>query len=132
MHVDEFLGKIKDWASTQRDVGYILLVGSHARGAARGDSDIDLVIITERPEQYIDDNSFAYLFGPVKSAAKENWGRVISIRVFYEGGPEVEYGITSYIWISRPLDSGTVRVLNGGCKVIYDQKGDFEDIIKSS
>ena len=71
--VDEFLAKIMDWGSKQRDIGFILLVGSHARGTARKDSDVDLVIITERPEHYLDNNDFIYLFGSVKNSGKEEY-----------------------------------------------------------
>jgi predicted nucleotidyltransferase len=47
--IRNFLDAFIPWASSQADVQGIALVGSYARGAARDDSDIDLVILTHQP-----------------------------------------------------------------------------------
>jgi uncharacterized protein len=44
-HIHEFLDAFVHWASVQEDKQAIALVGSYARGAARTDSDIDLVLL---------------------------------------------------------------------------------------
>ena len=45
----------------------------------------------------------------------EYYGACTSIRVWYEDGREVEFGIVEPPWISMPLDNGTYRVV-----AIYD------------
>ena len=61
--IREFLDEFISWASQQPDVQGVALVGSYARGAARDDSDIDLVILTEQPQTYLDDISWIERFG---------------------------------------------------------------------
>jgi predicted nucleotidyltransferase len=39
--------EVAQWASRQADIAAVALVGSWARGAARVDSDIDLMILTD-------------------------------------------------------------------------------------
>lgn len=129
MDISLFLNSIKQWANQNDDIKALILVGSYARGEAREDSDVDLVIITSNSDAYIN-NNFIDNFGKVKEFKKENWGRVTSIRVWYaNNGLEVEFGITTPIWVDKPLDDGTFRVLSDGYKVIVDKENYFKDII---
>jgi hypothetical protein len=50
--------------------------------------------------------------------------------VFYEGGPEVEYGITSSKWATLPLDEGTLKVLRDGVKVLLDRDGSLNRAVE--
>ena len=45
----EFLFRFTAWAASQPDIVAVGLAGSHARGAARPDSDVDLVILSTDP-----------------------------------------------------------------------------------
>ena len=54
-HIRDFLHGFVRWASAQLDVQAIALVGSYARGEARDDSDIDLVLLTDQPQNYLED-----------------------------------------------------------------------------
>ena len=72
----------------------IALVGSYARGEARDDSDIELVILTDQPRQYLDDVLWIERFGSVEKHQTEDYGKLISLRVWYQNGREVEYGVT--------------------------------------
>ena len=123
MKIDRLLAQIKEWAEAQRDITGVLLVGSHARGTGRADSDVDLVILTIQPEAYLESISFAERFGSISASQKEDWGRVTSVRVWYEGGPEVEFGFTRPDWAAPPLDAGTRRVLSDGARVVFDREG---------
>ncbi len=123
MKIDRLLAQIKGWAEAQRDITGVLLVGYHARGTARADSDVDLVILTIQPEAYLESISFAERFGSISASQKEDWGRVTSVRVWYEGGPEVEFGFTRPDWAAPPLDAGTRRVLSDGARVLFDREG---------
>lgn len=112
--IRDFLNALVVWASDQSDVQAIALVGSYARGAAREDSDIDLVILTNQPAKYLDDIQWTERFGSVDKHQTEDYGKLISFRVWYLNGPEVEYGITTPDWAATPLDPGTREVILGG------------------
>lgn len=92
--IRDFLTPFVSWASDQSDVQAVTLVGSYARGAPRDDSDIDLVILTEEPQKYLADFEWIENFGAVETQSSEDYGKLISVRVFYQDGVEVEYGIT--------------------------------------
>lgn len=131
MSILSFFKKVEKWASKNDDIEALIVVGSYARGEARADSDIDLVIITTNPETYLSNNFFCD-FGKVKEFKKEDWGRVTSLRVWYEdNGLEVEFGITTPIWAERPLDAGTFKVLSDGFRVIVDKVNYFQDIMNN-
>jgi predicted nucleotidyltransferase len=93
-HIQDFLNAFINWASAQEDVDGIVLVGSYARGAARADSDIDLVLLTDQPQKYLEDLKWVERFGLLEKHQTEDYRRLISIRVWYQNGVEVEYGIT--------------------------------------
>ena len=93
-HIRNFLDAFVPWASAQEDIQAIALVGSYARGAARDDSDIDLVFLTDKPQKYLEDLKWMERCGLVEKHQTEDYGRLTSIRVWYQNGVEVEYGIT--------------------------------------
>ncbi len=121
MQLNNFLLDLQKMGQKNKDIFGILLVGSYARNEARQDSDIDIVILTKNPNLYLDDYSFANLFGDVDKIEKEFWGKVTSVRVWYKNGYEVEFGITTPDWAAVPLDAGTERVLTDGHKIIYEE-----------
>ncbi len=119
---------ITDWAKTQPVLRALALVGSHARGTERADSDIDFVALTTAPESFR--NDAVWLEGidwnalgarPVKWQ-DEDYGRLWSRRIWLEGNAaEVEIGFALPSWASiDPLDSGTRRVIADGCRILYD------------
>jgi len=123
-HIREFLGAFVDWASDQPDVQAIALVGSYARNAARDDSDIDLVILTDRPRIYFENIAWIARFGAVEKHQIEDYGKLTSLRVWYRNGHEVEYGMTMPDWAAIPLDAGTREVIRGGMIVLFE-RGDL-------
>jgi predicted nucleotidyltransferase len=109
-HIQDFLNAFVNWASTQEDVQGIALVGSYARDEARDDSDIDLVLLTKKMQQYLENVKWIERFGVVEKHQVEDYGKLISIRVWYESEVEVEYGIT----VSAPPN---LAVSSTGCPV---------------
>jgi len=127
---DELVKAVALWAENHVDIVSVALVGSHARGAARSDSDVDLVIQCASPARYLGDLTWISEFGVAKDVSVEDYGVVQSVRVFYEGGPEVEYGITSSKWATLPLDEGTLKVLRDGVKVLLDRDGSLNRAVE--
>jgi predicted nucleotidyltransferase len=72
--VSRLLDAVIDWVSAQPDACGLALVGSHARHAARPDSDIDLVILTLRVSDYVAATDWAMRFGDVDHLGVEPHG----------------------------------------------------------
>jgi len=53
---------------------------------------VDLVVITDEPDVYLNEPTWAYAFGTVVSHQIEHDGKVTSLRVRYEDQLEIEYG----------------------------------------
>ena len=126
--VAELIEGVRAWAETRPDVLGVALVGSYARQTATAESDVDLVIVCASPPALIDNVGWIRAFGMPQRTAREDWGRVISLRVWYAGGLEVEFGIADRGWASLPLDPGTRRVLEDGCIVIFDRGSAFAGV----
>ena len=126
----ELVRAVTSWATMRLDVRCVALVGSHARGSARPDSDVDFVIVCETPAQYVQDVSWAGRFGIAHTVSVEDWGRLHAVRVFYSGGLEAEFGFTSLEWVALPLDEGTVEVLEDGAMVLVDRDGDLNQAVE--
>lgn len=119
--VDQFLKDLARWARLQNDLLAAALLGSYARGAATPDSDVDILLISSQPEQYWKDSSWTAKFGVVEERQIEQYGLVTSLRIWYAGGMEVEYGIADERWAALPLDAGTRQVISDGIRVLFER-----------
>jgi predicted nucleotidyltransferase len=124
------LEQITAWFQERAGVAAIALVGSHARGAARPDSDIDLVILVDDPQAYRNEQGWlstlvvGVLNDLVVTSQDEDYGPLWSRRVFLASGHEVEFGFARPAWAAtEPLDSGTAQVVRDGCRALYDPRG---------
>lgn len=120
---EQFLERLRLWAEQRQDIRALAVVGSFARGDAREDSDLDVVMLTSEPSAYLQDTRWVSDFGRAHTVGLESYGRVTSVRAFYDQGLEVEFAIASADWASPPLDSGTVDVARGGIVVLTDRDG---------
>jgi len=123
------LETVAHWAKAQENVRGLALVGSHARNAARPDSDIDLVVLAQNPRNFRDAAWLTTIewsragVHPVKWSHEE-YGVVWSLRAWFEPECEVEFGFASLSWAdASPVDEGTRRVISDGCRVLYDPDG---------
>lgn len=120
-HIHDFLNCLVERFSTQEDVHAIALVVSYAHATARDDSDIDLVILTDRPGKYLESAVWAEQFGEIEKYQTEDYGKLISLRVWYRNSFEVEYGITTPDWAAQPLDAGTQQVIDDVMLVLFER-----------
>lgn len=124
---ERLLELIAKWATARRDISGVALVGSHARGSARADSDIDLVLLTAIPETFRAEESWV---GDIDWSAEgthpatwrdEDYGNVWSRRIWLSSGAELEISFAPLSWADiNPLDAGTRRVISGGCRILHD------------
>jgi len=121
--ISHFLHRMAAWAAQQSAIMGVALVGSHARGAARPDSDIDLVLLCTEPDAFLTDTAWIHLFGAVETCHTEEWGLVTSLRVHYKEGFEVEFGMTTLVWAGLPVDPSTRRVVSHGMRILVDREG---------
>ncbi len=110
-----------NWAESQPQIQLLALAGSHARGAAQADSDIDLVILADRPEDYLNETGWTETFGRVKTFQFEDWGKVTSLRAWYEDGMEVEFGFGKPDWAVDAEDVGTCKVIQDGIWILFSR-----------
>lgn len=118
----DFIEDFMRWATRRKDIRAAALVGSYAREEMEADSDVDLVIITENPEKYITNSEWARVFGKPITKKVEEYGKLTSLRVWYESGLEIEYGFTSREWVKKPLDKGTKEVIDDGLRVLFEKE----------
>ena len=118
----DFIEDFMRWSKKRRDIRAVALVGSYARGAATESSDVDLVILAEEPNKYIADTEWTMVFVVVIAKKVEEYGRLTSLRVWYESGLEIEYGFTTREWIQSPLDEGTKQVIKEGMRVLFEKE----------
>lgn len=127
MELTIFLKAVSKWAETCEDVLGLALVGSHARSAAGTDSDVDLLVLCESLDALTNNQDWVELFGEIREIGTECYGSIRSVRVFYEVGIEVEFGIAEVSWATIPLDSGTRRVISDGMRILYDREDFLQD-----
>jgi predicted nucleotidyltransferase len=121
---EKFLKSFLQWAQSQNDILGVALVGSEARNTSTAESDVDLVVISSKADHYLQDRSWIHLFGKVQRQQAEDYGKLISLRAWYEDGPEVELGITDESWAAMPLDEGTRQVISEEMVVLFE-RGDI-------
>ena len=128
-HVDAFLAAVSTFAIAHPNVRALVLVGSYARGTARPDSDIDVIVLVDDPTAFLDQIGWVRVFGDVSHASREYWGRLTALRIRYDSGLEVEFGLTKPEWALVP-DAGTIEVLRDGFQVIFDPSGMLERFVR--
>lgn len=128
--VQTFLDQLSSWTAGQSQLSGVLLVGSQARSASRPDSDVDLVLLAVDPQIYLKNIEWAADFGSVSRHALEDWGKLTSVRVWYQNGLEVEFGFANQSWITSPMDPGSRQVLAAGYRILFERHSLISKVIK--
>jgi predicted nucleotidyltransferase len=130
--IDELLARIVAWAEPRPDVIGLALVGSHARGAAKPGSDVDVVLVVESMDPYLADDAWPSSFGELQSLHDEDYGLVRSRRAVYQSGVEVEWGLADRRWLQVPPDPGTAEVVAAGMRILYDPSGGLVALLRAA
>ncbi len=121
--IENVIARVTEWVAGRRDVVGLLLVGSVARGAAREDSDVDLIVLSTDPGRYAE-LGWAAELGFGKPIRAQEWGAIIERRCRTGSGLEVEFGFGEPSWAGiDPVDPGTRRVVTDGCRPLHDPHG---------
>ena len=99
--MEDFISALKAFSENNSFIESVILVGSYARGTNQEDSDLDIVVITPNKAEMVANQDFVQNFGKVLSKQTEYYGACTSVRVWYENGPEVEFGIAEPSWIGK-------------------------------
>jgi hypothetical protein len=102
MDAERFIQVMVDWAKARPTIQAVAVVSSHARGTARADSDIDLVLLTINPSGFRTDTAWLdaiewnAIGGRPMKWEDEDYGELWSRRLWLEGnGGEAEFGFAS-------------------------------------
>jgi len=128
MNAERIIQAIVDWAKAQPTIQAAAVIGSHARGTARADSDIDLVLLTPNPTSFragtawLDAIAWNAIGAQPMKWQDEDYGALWSRRVWLgQSAGEIEFGFASPSWANaNPVDPGTRRVIAEGCRILHD------------
>jgi predicted nucleotidyltransferase len=132
VRVRALLDGVRAWAADRPDVLAVGLVGSWARGAARPDSDVDLVLVVHDAAGYFAFPAWLAGFGSPTDRLDERRGALRAMRVWFADGPEVEFGFVRPAWCEvDPVDPGVHRVVRDGLIPLYDPDGLLADLMQA-
>ncbi|KKI90021.1 hypothetical protein WQ54_23130 [Bacillus sp. SA1-12] len=126
--VNLLLENFKEWSGQQPTIKGVAVVGSFARGDFHLNSDVDLTIISIDKDLTLESIKNDFHFGHIESSTIEQWGILTSLRIFYDNGLEVEYGVVTDRWVKEPLDEGTKNVVKNGFKIITEKEDIFSSV----
>jgi predicted nucleotidyltransferase len=119
--VDAVIQRVSAWVASRADIRGLALVGSYAKGNPTQDSDVDLIVLTNRPPDYIGRDDWITELGAGEPVKTETWGAITERRLRQVDGLEVEIGFGEPSWAStKPVDAGTRRVVLDGIRILHD------------
>jgi uncharacterized protein len=122
--VEAFLARAGEWAAGRPEIRALAHVGSWARGDARMDSDIDLVLLSDEVDAYISTEAWARELGGDRVTRTLPRGAVTERRFALPSGLEVDVGVGAPAWASvAPMDPGTRQVVGEGMRILHDPEG---------
>jgi RimJ/RimL family protein N-acetyltransferase/predicted nucleotidyltransferase len=128
--VEDVLAAASRWARHHAEVRGLALVGSWARAAARANSDVDLVLLTDNPSVFTDRQDWTADLGAVGVTREQQWGPIAERRLLLPSGLELEVGVAPTSWAAtNPVDAGTRHVIGAGVRVLHDPDGLLQRLV---
>ena len=118
------------WAGQRPDLLAVALVGSWARGEARADSDIDLVLLANAPATLRSDSGWPHEIRWASTGLQPltwsdvDYGAAWSRHLQLSPDVEIELTFADPGWANTmPVDSGTLAVIADGFQILLDKMG---------
>jgi hypothetical protein len=132
--LEQILAAISAWARSRADIHGLALVGSWARGSARRDSDIDLVLVVPDPQKFRSDEHWLgeidWAGGRVADWHDAEYGSAWSRHVALKPHCQIEFTFCAVSWAATdPIDTGTADVVSGGCRILVDKMQLFGNLL---
>lgn len=135
-NIEILLVDVIQWTRQRSDIRAALLIGSYARGSARSDSDVDILVLTEQPSAYRDTTAWANDFNwsvwraPMAHWRDADYGPVWSRHFVLQDGSDIEFGFGHPNWAqTEPVDEGTRDVVRNGARIMYDPDGLLKQLL---
>jgi uncharacterized protein len=127
---DAIVDAVSWWAIERDDIRAMALLGSWARGSQRKTSDVDLLLLTDQTEEYLDGRTWLAQINfrnanyAVQSSDCAVYGEVWSRHVHLLPAAEVELTFARCSWAkTNPIDCGTRSVVKDAFRIIFDKDG---------
>lgn len=115
---------MSEWSAGRPDVVAVGLAGSFAHGDARMDSDVDILVLTNDKQPYVEGEAWISELGGLRLIKTEQWGPMTERRLVLPSVLEVEMGFAPPSWTATdPVDWGTRNVVEDGISVLHDPQG---------
>jgi hypothetical protein len=121
---------VTKWVDAHSDLRGLAVVGSWARGNARQDSDLDLLILTTDLEGYRRDRAWLSDLGleeagyRLTSQRSVQYGVALSWHLNLDPAAEIELTFAGLEWAAtNPIDAGTRLVVTDAFRVVLDKDG---------
>jgi hypothetical protein len=125
---DAIVNAVAAWARAHEDIRALALAGSWARGDARPDSDLDLLLLSERANEYrrrsdwLAEIDFAGPGYRVLTSEDASYGVAWSRHVRLLPAAEVELAFAPCSWArTDPVDAGTRSIVKDALRTILDK-----------
>jgi hypothetical protein len=131
LRIEHIIRTVLVWATAQPKIRAVALVGSHARGTARQDSDIDLVLLVTDLQGFrantawIEQIDWQARDSHPQKWQDEDYGVAWSRRIWPAADSvQVELTFAPLSWANvDPPDAGTRQIISEGCQILYDPDG---------
>jgi Predicted nucleotidyltransferases len=125
--LQQIIPAILEWGRLREEITGVALTGSYARGEAREDSDIDLLIFAENPKTFgqtgwIKDINWNKINLEFRSSNDGFYGNNQFIQFLFTSGLEIEFIFPDREWLNdAPLKPETIYILKKGFVILYDR-----------
>ena len=133
---DAIVNAVADWAICREDIRAMALIGSWARGNPHHGSDIDLLLMSDRadeyraPQEWLAEIDFERAGYGVASSQDASYGVVWSCHVAMVPSGMVELTFARRSWAQLDtVDAGTRRVVKDAFRIIFDKDGALANLV---